>query len=63
MLEEITGVTQSAAAGIAEKFPSFKSLMEGFVELETRCQAGQVRRSAVEEMLHGAGCVVSTALL
>ena len=36
MLQEVQGITQSAAVGIAAEFPNFKSLMEAYERAERR---------------------------
>lgn len=56
MLEEVTGVTESGAEGIADQWKSFRTLMEGFERLERRKARGEIGQKEVEGML--AGCVV-----
>ncbi len=36
MLQEVQGITPSAAAGIAAVFPTFRALMEGYEKAERR---------------------------
>ena len=61
MLEEVTGVTESGAEGIADQWRSFRTLMEGFEKLERRKARGEVSQKDVEGML--SGCVVCLLLL
>ncbi|ODN76140.1 hypothetical protein, variant [Cryptococcus amylolentus CBS 6039] len=54
MLQEVQGVTTSAAAGIAAEYPTFRDLMEAFEEAEE----GPRGKSGAEAML--ANCKVAT---
>ena len=57
MLQEVTGVTESGAEGIADQWRSFRTLMEGFEQLERRKARGEVSQKDVEGMV--SNCVVS----
>ncbi|GHJ88659.1 hypothetical protein NliqN6_5060 [Naganishia liquefaciens] len=56
MLQEVTGVTESGAEGIADQWRSFRTLMEGFEQLERRKARGEVSQKDVEGMV--SNCVV-----
>lgn len=56
MLEEITGVTESGAEGIAEQWKSFRNLMEAYERMERRKEKGEIGQKDIEHML--ANCVV-----
>ncbi|KAJ9094860.1 hypothetical protein QFC19_007789 [Naganishia cerealis] len=56
MLEEITGVTESGAEGIADQWKSFRTLMEEYEHMERRKEKGEIGQKQIEGML--ANCVV-----
>ena len=56
MLQEVQGITPSAAAGIAAEYPTFRELMEAYERAERR--GGEEK---AESMLKD--CEVSRALL
>ncbi|KAJ9097729.1 hypothetical protein QFC21_004767 [Naganishia friedmannii] len=56
ILEEITGVTESGAEGIAEQWKSFRNLMEAYEHMERRKQKGEIGQKEIEHML--STCVV-----
>lgn len=60
MLEEVTGVTESGAEGIAEQWKSFRNLMEAYERMERRKEKGEIEQKEIEHML--ANVVVCTVL-